>query len=98
MDCVGQPTNLTEVYHPVPSSIVPACATSYGYVIDRTSRKNVSMCSNQRMNGESDEKQESKPVTIYVSRLNQLQIVTKRHVNHKFIVRVEGKTVATAHF
>jgi hypothetical protein len=84
----GQSENPAKV---LPESLkLSDCATFYGYVIDRNSRKNVSMCS-ERLYSETDKPRESTPRAIYVSRSNQLQIVTERDVNHKFVVRVEGE-------
>jgi hypothetical protein len=68
-----------------------SCPLVYGYIVDRTSRKNVSICGPPHPPS-GQQPDESTTAQIYVSRSNQLQIVIKADVEQKFIIRLEGQS------
>jgi hypothetical protein len=84
----GRPQNTSSLSHLNPP-ISSGCNLVYGYIVDRNSRKNVSICSTRNIPS-GQQHYESMTEKIYVSQTNQLQIVTKTDVAHKFVIRIEG--------
>jgi hypothetical protein len=64
------------------------CHPVFGYLIDKSSRRNVSICSERR--GGHHEPVKSDENLIYVSQSNHIQLVTKGNVNYKSIIRLAG--------
>jgi hypothetical protein len=75
------------VNHSSSSSKMAGCSPVLGHVVDRVSRRNVSICTSQRVN---DDLHQSEQKVIYVSQSNQLQLVIKSDLIYKFIVRLGG--------
>jgi hypothetical protein len=67
------------------------CRTVYGYVIDRTARRNVSICGGQSSFDQREKTDDAPTKTVYLSTSNQLQISVKDGVENKFLIRVEGQ-------
>ena len=66
---------------------VTACRQQYGYVLDKSNKKNVSMCA-----GGGAELRQS---AVYQSNSHSLQIVLSSHrtANNSFLVKVQGRRI-----
>jgi hypothetical protein len=83
--CVGQTSG---AHNSSSTSTRPRCHPMFGYLFDRSSRKNVSICSDRP--GIHNERVEPDENLIYVSQSNQLQLVTMEDVAYKSIIRLAG--------
>ena len=72
----------------VSSTQMSSCYPLYGHIVDKNARTNKSICGNLQALHE----QQTSLKTLYVSKSNQLQIITNRDAANKFIVRIEGKS------
>lgn len=67
------------------------CDPTYGFIIDRNVRKNVSICGNRNEHtGQKSSSELQGQTIIHVSSSNHLQIITREDFNSKIIIRVEG--------
>jgi hypothetical protein len=82
----GQTSNFQNVSV---SSTDPRCHQLFGYLIDRSSRRNVSICSERQKILEEPVQSDEK--IIYTSRSNHLHLVTKGDVAFKSIIRLAGE-------
>jgi len=73
------------------------CRTIYGFVVERHSRSNVTICGDQ-MNGLRGKHYESIQTIIHKSQANSLQIFVESDIADKFILRVEGKITLLTDF
>ena len=80
MDLGEQPLDATD-------AASGSCSTNYGYIVDRVSRRNVSICQDQLIEQHSDP---SQMINFYTSHSNHLRIVTNRNTDRKFLIRLRG--------
>ena len=73
----------------VGSTQMSRCHPFYGRIVDKNSRTNKSICGNQQSLNEKQMGQK----TLYVSKSNQLQIITNHDAAHKYVLRIEGNFV-----
>lgn len=70
---------------------VSGCQPIYGYIVDKNSRRNVSICGMAPSGVEQDLQTGDAPLkTIYISTSSQLLLVAKHTLENRFIIRVEG--------
>lgn len=66
------------------------CSTKYGYIMDRNSRRNVSLCEDQVKHVKQRTTATSLVLSVYESTANQILISLNEVAGANFIVRLEG--------
>jgi len=74
-----------------PQSQQPTCRRQYGHVIDRTTRRNVTICGDERSSDE--ESRVSSSAMVYISSSNLVHVQLNASNEHAFIVRLAGELI-----